>query len=653
MAQQLPVIYEFGPFTLDPTEKVLRRSGEVILLSPKVVETLILLVEGEGKVQSKEALMDTLWPDSFVEEGSLTQNVSILRKNLGTDENGKQYIETLPKRGYRFATEIRKISGIPRKTEAVETTQEKFVDESPVEIPTAEPTPSYVRPEALVATPQARKSFVHPVMLVLLVVALSVAAAITVSMWERKAMTVAELKSIAILPFKDIRGERDEAYLGIGLTDSLITKLGNLKSLSVRPTSAIRKYSGTELDSVAIGKELGVEAVMEGTVRQDHNKLRITVQMVRVSDGLSLWSEQFDAEFTDLLKVEDSISSQVVMRLNKDLSADARSQLAKQYTANPEAHRLFLQGRHFWLQRTSKSMNTAIDLFQQAIKLDPNYALAYTGLADTYNLMGDLAYSYMPPTEAFPKARVAAQKALEIDETLAEAHTGMANLQMSYEWDLPGAEKSYKRALELNPNYFPALQGYTWLLIGKRQFREAEEMILRAKAQNPVSPVVAVEAGYPAFFAGEYDRAFEKFNAALEIDPNHIAIHFSLWRVYQQKGDYEKALARIDFVESVAGKQVFYTASRLATYAAMGRTADAEKLFQEMLADRAQNKFMPPVILALACADLGKKDEAIKYMEQAINERNDMVFIRIAPEYKNLQTDPRFIEQVRRVGLEP
>lgn len=646
MSQQLPAFYEFGPFRLDPRERVLRRGSEVVLLSPKVVETLLLLVEQAGKVQSKDFLIEALWPDSFVEEGSLTQNISILRKNLGTDENGKQYIETLPKRGYRFAAEVRTVSSADDSQPVITAAR---VDLAPEPAEIAE-TPKTVLP---VVPAPSRTAISRPLMIAVLVGMLCIAAAVTASMWERKVTSVSELKTIAILPFKDIRGVQNEEYLGIGLTDSLITKLGNLRSLSVRPTSAIRKYNGIEIDPVKAGKELAVEAVMEGSVNQDGNKLRITVQLVRVSDGLSLWSEKFEAEVTDLLSIEDTISTRVAQRLMKEVSAEERSRITKNYTADPEAHRLYLQARYFWNQRTKQSLFKAIELFEQAIKLDPNYALAYTGLADCYYTMGDSTYALLRPTESFPKARIAAQKAIDIDESMVEAHTALGNIQVSYDWNLSGAQKSFQHALELNPNYMQALQGYGWYFIANRQYAEAEEVLLRAKALNPLSTIAAADLSHAPLFAGNYDRALEIINTALETDPDHVSLHFCLWRIYNQKGDHQKALGEIELMQGKSGRLPLFMIWHAVSLSAMGKTDEANKIYEELMQEKAKGTYISPVLMTALCSELGKLDEAMQFLETGIAERNDVIFIRVAPEFKKLWTHPRYAEVMRNAGLEP
>lgn len=668
MSQQKRDIYEFGPFRLDSDERVLRRGETILQLSPKVVETLILLVEAAGRVQSRDYLISSLWADSFVDEGSLTQNISILRKNLGVDENGRQYIETLPKRGYRFVGEVRITSKLNPDGFSVELVSDGTGGPHTPEAPHGSPLEAgfiagapenpepFVRTELATASSLAtpgRKFRARTMLIVLLVIGACVAAAVVSLRWERKVSSVSELRSIAILPFQDLSGESSEEYLGLGLTDSLITKLGNLPGLSVRPTSAVRKYKGMKADAVTVGKELNVEAVMEGTVQQISNRLRITVQLVRVSDGASLWSEKFDAEFTTLLAVEDSISEQVAMRLARDLGDRAKQQLKKQFTANPEAHRLYLQGRYFWSQRTAKSMNRAVETFGEAIKLDGNYALAHAGLADCYVTMGEATYSFLPPTEAFPKARVAAQRALDLDDSLAEAHTAMASVQLSYDWNLPAAQKSFQRALELNPRYPTALRWYGWYFVATRQFAEAEQMMLRAREQDPVSPVIAVEAGYPAFFAGDYDRALAQFSAAAELDADHPAVRFSLWRVYLQKRDYAKALQEIDSLEQSSGKSSYTVLIRGVTLAESGETAGARVIFDTLLAEKEKGAYVQPVLLAVLAADVNRLDEAFKLLNQSLTERNDIVFIPVAPEYRRLHSDPRYSDLMRRAGLEP
>lgn len=677
MNREVKTIYEFGDFRLDPTDRLLWRDKEIVPLSPKVFETLLLLVEGGGRVVSKEQLMDFLWADSFVEEGSLAQNISLLRRKLDKGRD-KSCIETLPKRGYRFVAEVKAVPGKDFdliiqshvRTRIITSVEERELPEGEIEqIPQPVLEASEASKETLQLSPAITESrALLPVetktlairgvsrktsgVIFLAITLLTVALAyFALKYWNRQPTTIAEIKSIAVLPFQNIGAESNDQYLGVGLADALITKFGNLRRIEVRPTSAIRKYAETKTDPIKAGRELEVEAVMEGSVQRVENRIRVTVQLIRVGDGASVWSEKFDAEFTNLLAVEDSISSQVLHHLSKEISSEEQDRIKKPTTTNAEAHRLYLQGRYFWNQRTPKALKQALEFFEEAIRLDPAYALAHTGLADCYITMGDSGYSYMAPTEAYPKARAAAQKALELDEKLAEAHTAIGCVQMMYEWNLDGANKSFKRALELNPNYSTLFRWYGWYFIAKGQYAEAEQMMQRAHEQDPVSPIVLTEVGYPAFFAGDYDTAIKHFSKALEFDKNSVPALFGLWRVYKLKGEFDRSLAELERAEKITGENVQFTICRGITFAASGRIQEARKILDSLIARKRAGEFVPPLILAVFNAELGNKDEAFVLLKQAMTERNDIIYMRNAPEFQSLLSDSRVAELLRQSGL--
>jgi DNA-binding winged helix-turn-helix (wHTH) protein len=366
MSNRFSRVYEFGSFRLNATEGLLLCDGSPVPLAPKAFAILSVLVEKGGRLVEKSELMEVVWPDTFVEESNLTQNIFTLRKLLGKDAHGRSYIETVSRRGYRFTAEVKELR-----------------DEG---LPTAERSNG-----------------------------------VALSGGGSRALT-----SIAVLPFSLIGEESGDEYLKLGMADALITRLGNIRKLILRPTSAVRKYVSHEQDSIRLGQKLGVDAVLEGTIRRRGEHVRITVQLVSVSGETMLWAERFDEKFTDIFAVEDSISEQVAAALILKLTGDEKRRLTKRYTEDVEAYQAYLKGRYFWNKRTEEEMRKGVKYFRQAIELDPLYALAYAGLADSYNVLG--IYNASAPRETFPKAKAAALKALEIDDALAEAHTSLASV---------------------------------------------------------------------------------------------------------------------------------------------------------------------------------------------------------------------------------
>jgi TolB-like protein len=348
MSKPSTLVYEFGPFRVDAAQHLLFRDGVPVPLTPKAFDTLLVLVENSGRLVEKDNLMKEVWPDSFVEEGSLTRNISVLRKLLGGDSADTRYIETLPKRGYRFTVSVSQLEGeelLVRRHAQVRIVTEEDVDE----------------PEEISAT-------------------------------KKKLSLPEAVRSLAVLPFKLLGGDLADEYLGLGIADALITKLSNIRRITVRPTSAVLNFTGLTQDAASSGRQLRVDAVLEGSIQRVNERIRVTVQLVGVEESAPLWGEKFDAAFTDIFEVEDRVSEQVVTALTSKLSGEESRFLVKRYTEDTEAYRSYLQGRYFWNKRTPEGLSKAVEFFREAIGRDPDYALAYAGLADCYNISGFWIY---------------------------------------------------------------------------------------------------------------------------------------------------------------------------------------------------------------------------------------------------------------------
>jgi DNA-binding winged helix-turn-helix (wHTH) protein/tetratricopeptide (TPR) repeat protein len=407
--------YEFGPFRLDAGERRLLRDENPVSLAPKVFDTLLALIENAARLVSKEELINRLWPNTFVEEATLARNISDLRRALGESSGEAKYIETVPKSGYRFIAEVRRVHSHDSTVIVERRTLSRVVVEEDLE---------------------------------------------------------PEVRSIAILPFQQMGSSGADEYLGLGMADALITRLSNIRQIAVRPTSAVMKYGGASDDPAVAGRALKVEAVLAGAIQRSAERVRVTVQLISVSSETPLWAQKFDERFTDIFTVEDLISEQVARALMLRLSGEERRLLTRRPTEISEAYELYLKGRYHWNKRRADGMERSIDCFLDAIALDPFYALAYAGLADSYTLLGDVGFTAIQPKEAFSRAKVAAIKALEIDESLAEAHASLAHLHMHfYEW--PDAHQAFERSIALNPNYAFARQLWAFYLAFKGQLPEA------------------------------------------------------------------------------------------------------------------------------------------------------------------------------------
>jgi TolB-like protein/Tfp pilus assembly protein PilF len=461
------------------------------------------------------------------------------------------------------------------------------------------------------------------------------------------AATRTKLTSMAVLPFKPlVANDRDE-YLEMGMVDVLITKLSNIRQLKVRSISTVRKYADLQQDPVAAGRELQVEAVLDGSIQRVGDRVRVTVRLLNVQDGTSLWADKFDEPFTNIFALQDSISERVAAALPLNLSGEEKARLARHYTENTEAFQLYLKGRYFWNKRTEEGFRKGIDYFSQAIRDDPNYALAYAGMSDCYALLSDSGV--MTPKEGFPKAKEAATRALAIDEKLAEAHTSLGRVKRDYDWDWPGAEQEFKRAIELNPNYPSAHQWYAVYLSALGRHQEAIAEIKRALELDPLSLPVNSVTGRVLYLARQYDEAIEQSRKTIEMDPRFATAYQDLGQSYEQKGMYAEAVATFQELNKVVpGRGLAFLAR---ADALVGKTDEARKILAQ-LKERSARRYVSPYQVAMIYAGLGDKEQTLVWLEKAYQQRVwAMVFLKVEPELDGLRSDPRFVDLMGRVGL--
>ena len=458
------------------------------------------------------------------------------------------------------------------------------------------------------------------------------------------------IDSIAVLPFQNKSTEADTDYLSDGLAESLGYRLSQLPNLKVSPSSTVFRYKGKEIDPVKVGQELGVNAVVSGRIVQRGDNLTISAELLDVRNNRLLWGEQYDRKMSELLATQREIAREIVDKLKLKVSGEEKG-LAKHYTENNEAYQLYLKGRFYWNKRTGEATKTAIEYFNQAIEKDPGYALAYAGLANCYVIRTHP----QPPREKMPKARAAAMRALELDETLAEAHTSLARVLALYDWDWPGAEKEFKRAIELNPRYEVAHEWYGgyFELMGRPDESLAERK--KALELDPLSLAINSELGLAFYFARDYDKAIEQFKKTLELDPNFPLATDQLPTAYAQKGMYDQAIAGFQKGTMLRGDAEWSSPmSGLGhVYAVSGKKAEARAVLDE-LKQRSRQEYVPADSIALVYAGLGEKDQAFTWLEKAYEEHAfKLAWLKVDPYWDNLRSDPRFADLLRRVGLPP
>lgn len=648
MQQENQYFYEFGPFQLDAQKHRLLRDGEIVPLTPKAVETLLLLVLHQGKLVEREELMKTIWHGSFVEDSNLTVTVSMLRKALEKTENGEKYIETVPKLGYRFVADVREVQGggaiiaVEKRTRAQIVIEETIQDD--------------LTQQAIIPT-HKRFGFLHPkltrrnaVIAATLFFVITIAViAIAFRNSNREKTSGASVKTIAILPLRHFGMEKDDQDLHLRITDALITKFGNLRSMVVRPTSSVLRYSDNKHDAIAVGKELKVDAVLDGNIQREGTQLRVTLQLINVGDGTQIWSGQFDGRADQLLMLQDRISLQLVQNLSPNLSDDERKQFAKHTPGNPDAYEAYLKGRYFWNRRSEEGFKKAIEYFNQAINKDPDYALAYTGLADCYILLS--IWGAIPPGEAMPKAKEAAMKALKADNGLAEAHVSLAFIKWVYDWDLAGADAEFKQSINLNPNYVTAHHWYSYYLAAMEQHSEAIAHIKRAQEiEGPLSLSIKTDVGEIYCWARRYDNAIEQLQDVIKIEPDFAIARNILGMTYLQKGQLKEAVAELETARRLDNSPRIISSLGYA-YGVSGQHEKARKIIEELKV-LSKQRYISSFAIAIIYAGIGEEENALTLLEKAYDEHSDtMVILKGYPWLGSLRANPRFAKLQQRIGL--
>jgi TolB-like protein/Flp pilus assembly protein TadD len=573
-------IYEFGQFQILLNERRLLFNGCYVSLTPKAFDTLLILIQHSGQVLKKKEIMDQIWPDTFVEEATLAQNIFTLRRVLGENTTGVQYIETIPKLGYRFAAEVKK---------------------------------SY-------------KESLRP-----------------------QVYTPPSLPSIAILPFDLLFAESNDEYLGLGIADALVTKLSNIKQIIVRPTRAVRKYASTDMDPVTAGKELTVDLILTGSIQRLESKIRVSVQLIQISDSATLWSEKFDETFEDIFSVQDSISEQIIKTLTIKLTTQEKERVVKNYTNDSKAYLHYLRGRFYWGKWTRAGFEKGLEFFQQAIKIDPNFALAHAAIAEAYNTM--CFYGYLAPKLAFQSVNRAAVQAIQIAPTLAEAHVALAINNFFFTWDWSMAEEEFLLAIEINPGNPAIYHSYASFLLAMGRFSEANDKLQIALRLDPLSPLINASIAYPYYFSRHYDRAISELQSVIDMEPHFPLSYKILGDSYTEKGEYEDAIRAYNKAIKIIGPhpvQLSYLGRALAL---SGKKQEAIKILQQLKAT-SNTSYVSSTSLAVIYASLADGEQAMESLEESYRERcNNLVYINVQPVFDCLCSSPRFIRLIGKMGF--
>src|ERR1700676_500044 len=613
--------FSFNSFWLDVEKRQLLHRNQPIVLTRKALDTLGVLVLNAGRVVSREELKRLVWGDAPVEEATIAQNIFTLRKTLSEHEPGQTLIETIAGVGYRFTGQV--------QTYSPETTAEGIGGNKS----------QHASPASKVVV---RMLWVVPAVVLVLGV---VAAA----WWRYVPRHAARIGSLAVLPFANLTGDPQQEYLADGIADALLTDVAQTSGLRVISGSSAARYAKGDA-ARKMAQDLHVDALVEGAVLKNGDHLAVDVRLVQATDDQTLWTERFDLSPHDLLGVAYSMSRSLAGQLPSPGEHSAAEQPSVG-TGNVEAYEEYLKGRFFWNKRTEDAYVKAIAYFNHAIALDAKYARAYAGLADTYALLGSLPNATIPRREAMPKAREAALTALQLDESLAEAHTSLAFVKMQYEWDWPGSEKEFKRALELNPNYATAHQWYALWLMARGNPAAALEEERRAQQDDPLSMIIKTDTVQLLVYAERCDEAIQQALRALEIDPTFLLAHIYLAEAYLGKQNYPTAIAELRKAVDLSKGSGWVLSDLARTYALASQKDKSRVILRDLLKGAKGHEDLN-IEVAKIYAALGEKDQAFAWLEKAYRNRaGGLILLNPVPDFQTLHNDPRFPDLERRLGL--
>jgi TolB-like protein/DNA-binding winged helix-turn-helix (wHTH) protein/Tfp pilus assembly protein PilF len=633
----------FGVFEVDPRAGELRKYGLRVRLQEQPFQVLAMLLERAGQVVTREELQKKLWPaDTFVDfDHGLNKAVNKIRDALGDSAESSRFVETVARRGYRFLAEV------------------KAADEAPVHRPEFAPA-QLASPQPRATETGDRAPFVDNAATserrlaplawkVFAFVLLAVIAAFAAWKIHSRNRPTSAIHSLAVLPLESLSNDASQDYFADGMTDELISDLGQISALRVISRTSVMGYKHARKPLPQIARELNVDAIVEGTVLRSGDQVRITAQLIDAAADKHLWSQSYEGELKDTLALQNQVARAIADQIRINLNPQEQAALKTAKVVNPEAYESYLKGRYFWNKRTPDSLKVALAYFNQAIDEDPTYAQAYSGLADTYALLGDWQYGVMTPKEALPKAKAAATKALELDGTLSEAHNSLAFCFDAFDWDLESAGKEFQRAIELNPGYATAHHWYAWHLSLLGRYDEAIAEMRKAKSLDPLSLIINADLAELLVIAHFYDESIIQSRKTIEMDPNFALAHNQLAQAYLQKHMNAEAIAELQKAVELSASCPTCIANLARAYAASGRTNEAAKRLSD-LKNHSNGGYSDAAEVSMVYAALGDKDQAMHWLEIGYEQRfNPGVLLR--PGFDPLRPDPRFQDLIRRIGF--
>lgn len=642
-------VARFGIYEVSFDSGEVRRAGLKIRMQQQPLKLLQVLLERPGEVVSREELRNRLWASESFGDFDQAVNIAIgkLRSALGDSAENPRYIETLPKRGYRFIADV-SIGDFDGQTDGLVT----LPLESPTQTSASDalaPAPPYLPLQVAkeeTALKRRRWTVRRITLAAALSLGLSILAVLLTLSWLRRPTGI---RSLAVLPLDNFSDDASQDYFADGMTDELITDLAQIRALRVVSRTSVMMYKGTRKPLSQIARELNVDAVVEGSVFRSGDQVRITAQLIQVPADKHLWAESYQGNVRDTLTVQNRVARSIAEEIRIEVTPQEQEALKSAKMINPEAYEAYLKGRYSWNRRTADGLKNAVDYFNQAIAKDPNYAAAYSGLADTYALLGDWQYSVMPTKEAMPRALAAARKAVELDDSLGEAHASLAFCLEGFDWDFAAADGEFQRAVALSPGYATAHHWYAWHLSLMGRNKEAIAEMDKAVNLDPVSPVVNADLAELLLIAHLPDESIQQSRKTIEMNPGFAFAHNQLAQAYIEKQKFGEAIAELQEAIRLAGDSPIFVANLARAYAGSNQKAKAVELL-ESLKKRSDPGSPLVAEIAMIYTALGEKDQAMRWLEKGYQARfNPGVLER--PCFDALRPEPRFQDLVRRIGL--
>jgi TolB-like protein/DNA-binding winged helix-turn-helix (wHTH) protein/Tfp pilus assembly protein PilF len=638
-APQLRRPIRFGVFELDLRAAELRKNGLRIRLQQQPFQVLAMLLEHPGELVGREEIQKRLWPaDTFVDfDHGLNKAINKIREALGDSAESPRFVETVARRGYRFLAEVRVSDATPFRTAVSRATQ-------------PDPALEVLDQPVLASKPPTVQHFLRPMAWkTLAFVLISLAASLAIwrlHPWNRPSSVI---RSLAVLPLESLSSDASQDYFADGMTDELISDLGQIRALRVISRTSVMTYKHARKPLPQIARELQVDAVVEGTVLRSGDRVRITAQLIEASTDKHLWSQSYEGELRDTLALQNKVARAIADQIRINLNPQEQAALNRVTVVNPEAQESYLKGRYFWNKRTADGLSKAIDYFNEAIARKPDYAQAYAGLADSYALAGDWKYGLLAPREAYPKAKAAATKAIALDGTLGEAHISLAFCLDNFEWDSDSAGREFTRGIELGPGYATGHEWYGWHLAALGRHAEAIAEVEKAANLDPLSPSIGADLAEEFLVAHRFDEAIKQSRNTIILDPFFAPVHYVLGQALVQKHNYNEAIAELQKAIELSPGSTAFTANLAYAYAVSGMRDQAAKMLND-LKNRSPQAFSNAPEIAMVYVGLDEKDQAMAWLEKGYAERFSP-WVLMRPCFDPLRSNQSFQDLVRRVGL--